>query len=127
MQFHVEEDTLTITLEGGEQLWALKRKLTVPRSSITGLQWHDTLVLPRREVGFRVGTAIPGGLWAGRYFAPGRRNFLYVQRTRGLFSDITLSHVLTFQLVDQPFQQLFLTVDNPDMAEKLVAWWSGKA
>jgi hypothetical protein len=84
-------------------------------------------VVSRREIGFRVGTAIPGGLWAGRFYARGVKNFLFVQRTRGLFGDINMAHVLVFQLADYEFQRLFLTVDDPDMAEKLIAWWSGKA
>lgn len=127
MQFHVEDDTLTITLEGGEQFWAIKRQLVVRRSTITGLQWHEKLVLPRREIGFRFGTAIPGGLWAGRYYARGSKNFLYALHTLGLLGDITMAHVLVFQLTDYDFDRLFLTVDDPDMAEKLIGWWSGKA
>lgn len=127
MLFNVEDDSLTIELQGGEQFWALKRKLVVPRSSITGIKWHQTLIIPRREVGFRFGTAIPGGLWAGHYYARGSKNFLYVNRTRGLLGDITMAHVLVFDLSDYDFQRLFLTVDNPDMAEKLIAWWSASS
>ena len=125
MKFNIDDDVLTIRLQGGEQFWALKRQIVIRRSDIMGLQWHDTLAIPRGEIGWRVGTAIPGGLWAGHFRTRSIRNFLYVQRTSGLFGTIGMSHVLVFDLIGAEFDRVYVTVDDPDMASEIIAWWQG--
>ena len=122
MNFRIDGNNLTIRLEGGEQIWALKSRIRVDKSNINDMQWHDTLIVPRSHLGWRLGTAIPGGLFAGRYRAS-LRNFLYVQKTRGLFGNITMRRVLVIDLQDSEFDRLYLTVNDPDMATKLVTWW----
>lgn len=126
MKFHIDNDVLTVTLKGGEQFWAIKRKLEVARVQIIGLQWHDTLVIPRRELGWRFGTLFPGVLFAGTFLGSYGRNFLYVQHASGLFGNITMPHVLIFELADHAYKRIILTVDDPDMATQLIAWWRGQ-
>jgi len=125
MKFNIDDDILTIQLQGAEQVWAIKRQVVVRRANIVLAQWHEVLAVPRGELGWRFGTAIPGGLWAGRFTARGAHNFLYVQRTSGIFGTIGMNHVLVLDLRDSEFQRLYLTVDDPDMAGKIIAWWSG--
>lgn len=122
MNFHLEGNKLTIRLEGAERFWAVKRQINIDKGQISDMQWHDTLMVPRSHLGWRFGTAIPGGLFAGRYRAA-LRNFLYVQKTRGLFGTITMRRVLEIDLRDAEFDKLYLTVNDPDIATKLVAWW----
>ena len=122
MKLLAEDDSLTITLEGGEQFWALKRKLVIPKTKIERMDWEQAFAIPRRQLGWRIGTFIPGWLMAG-YFGS---SFVYIQGVQGLFGDISAKHVLTIQTRDFQFPRIFLTVNNPDIAEQLIAWWAGK-
>jgi hypothetical protein len=125
MNFHIEDDTLTVTLDSGEAFWALKRKLVVPKVNIERITWKEQFITTRRQLGFRVGTLLPGRLFAGRYYAHDGANFLYLIRPQGLFGDIKANHVLVVELRDFAYRRLLLTVDDPDMAEQIIAWWSG--
>lgn len=124
MLFHIEGDTLTIALTASEAFWALKRKIVVPREKIEQINWEAAYKTHRRNLGFRVGTAIPGRLFAGHYYGPNGENFLYMQRARGLFREIEAPHILVVELHDYVYRRLLLTVDDPDMATQIIAWWS---
>jgi hypothetical protein len=124
VKFLAEDDGLTITFEGAEMFWALKRRLVVPRTQITDLSWHLEYVLPQRILRL-AGTDIPRILWAGRFIGGGKRFFLYVQRPRG----VTWSHnpqpmpnVLVITLRDNRYIQIIVTC-QPDIGPQLEAWW----
>ncbi len=125
MKFHIENDTLTITLEGVERFWAIRHKLVVPKLSIERATWDESTNIPRKELGWRIGgTAIPGILLAGRFLGSEGRNFVYLEHARGFLRAIQVEHVLMLELHDYPYRRLFLTVNDPDIAEQIVAWWS---
>jgi hypothetical protein len=63
----VSDDSFDITLTGWDRLWALRRRLSIPISQITGAR-----VVPRdvavRRLRWRIGgTHVPGLVRAGRY------------------------------------------------------------
>jgi hypothetical protein len=124
MKFHLEDDSLTITFEGAEQFWALKRKLIVPKASIKHVDWSESFAMHRRELGWRIGTSIPGWLFAGRFISKQGENFVYLQQPKGLLGDIEARHVLTVDLLDHSYKRLFITVNDPDIAGQIVVWWS---
>ena len=47
MQFIAEDDTLTIKLTGWEVFFGLKRKLVIPRGSITSVEWQEDFTSDR--------------------------------------------------------------------------------
>jgi hypothetical protein len=126
MKFHIEAGELTVRMEGGEALWALKRTLVVPRSAIRTADWHETFRVPRSHLGLRIGTMLPGVLFAGTFIARGIRTFLFMQQPRGLFGDIEAAHILELTLRDTTYNRMLLTVDDADMAEKIVRWARGR-
>ena len=127
MNFHIDDDSLTIEFEAAEQFWALKRQLVLPKANITSLTWEEEWSIPRKELGLRMGgSAIPGGVFAGRFWGGGVKNFLYVQHTRGMFGKIRMPHVLIITLKKYPYHRMLFTVDDPDMAEQIVNWWSSR-
>jgi hypothetical protein len=126
MKFRIDNDTLTIMFQGTEQFWALKHKMVVPKVNIVRAQWQQATTVPRRELGWRFGgTALPGLLFAGRFMGSQSTNFVYVQRPQGLFGDLTFQHVLTLELRNSGYKRLFFTINKPDIAEQIIAWWSG--
>ena len=125
MRFHIEDDSLTIIFQGAEQLWAIKRKLVLPKPSVTNVIWQEGVQLPRTELGWRIGgSAIPGVLFAGRFVGREGRNFVYLLHPQGWVRQVRVKHVLTIELKDYPYRRLFFTVDKPDIAEQIIAWWS---
>ena len=126
MKFHLEDDSLTIIFEGVEQLWAFRRKLTIPKLDITHAVWQEGVSIPRRELGWRIGgTALPGILFAGRFMGFEGRNFVYLQRPRGMFGDVQVAHALTLEVKNCPYKRFILTIDKPDIAQSIITWWSG--
>jgi len=125
MQFIIKDDTLTISLEGAEQFWALKRKLVVPKVNIVRATWQEDAVIPRRELGWRFpGSFLPGLLLAGRFIGRRGSNFVYILRPQGLFGDIKINHLLTLELRNSGYKRLLFTINKPEMAEQIIAWWS---
>ncbi len=126
MKFLAEGDTLTITLEGMEVFWALKRRLSISRSQIIDLNWAAQYVLPRRMLRI-AGTDIPSVLWAGRFMGGGVRSFLYVRRPIGVTwgrNPQPMSNVLALQLRDHRYSWVILTC-QPEIGSRLVDWWRG--
>ncbi|MFQ5557079.1 MAG: hypothetical protein ACE5GB_06180 [Acidimicrobiales bacterium] len=69
----VSEDGVTVSLDGVDAVWALRRRLVLTADDLL-----DARVLPRAEArrhrGWRLGgTAVPGVVCAGNYTVPRRR------------------------------------------------------
>jgi len=131
----MEDDSLTIIFEGAERFWAIKRKLVVPKTDIVRAIWEEQVAIPRAELGWRIGGAnLPGILAAGRFWGTGGKNFVYLNHpstehggmwqlpvNRG--ATISFQHVLELELRNQPYYRYLFTVDKPDIAERIIAWW----
>ena len=125
MRFIIEDDTLTIKFQGMEQFWALRRQIVVPKVNIVRAKWQENAVVSRRELGWRFpGSALPGLLFAGRFIGSKGSNFVYVLRPQGLFGDIKIKHLLTLELRNSGYKRLLFTINKPQMAEQIIAWWS---
>jgi hypothetical protein len=126
VRFLAEEAVLTITFEGAEILWGLKRRLVIPREQIAELTWQSEYVLPQRMLRV-VGTDVPGILWAGRFVGGGKRDFLYVQRPSGLTwgrNPQPMRGVLVLDLHDNHFDQIIVSC-RPDIGAQLTSWFRG--
>jgi hypothetical protein len=124
MNFHIEDDTLTIIFEGVEQLWALRRTFIVPKVNIMRAMWQETFTIRRWDLGWRFGTAMPGILFAGTYIGNAGRNFIYLQRPQGFFGEIKFQNVLVLELRNAGYRRVLITVNKPEIAEQIIAWWS---
>jgi hypothetical protein len=126
MRFLAEENELTVTFEGWEIFWALKRKLVIPREQIAELSWQPEYVLARRML--RVaGTDVPGLLWAGRFVGGGKRDFLYVQRPSGVTwggNRQPMKEVLVVDLQNNRYDQVIVSC-RPDVGAQLTGWFRG--
>src|SRR5262245_43620348 len=119
MKLELSEDALTIVLERWERLWALRRRLIIPRAKVVHAEW-------RREpfaiqAGLRLaGTAVPGGLAAGTFFGQGMKQFLYLRRPQG-WRRATAANVLVFDLHDMFYQRVLLSCTEAEAA-RAIAW-----
>lgn len=99
----VEGDTVRITLRGMWPLLALRRTVEVPRSGVIGAEVVDDARPLLR--GMRVGTYVPGGAIAGRFFAGADTDFWAVRGT---------GRVLVLTMAGGPFSRIVVETADPD-------------
>jgi hypothetical protein len=119
MKLQLRDDALTIVLEGWERLWALRRRLVIPRGNIVHAEWHAEpfdVHAPLRLFG----TSLPGVLAAGTFYGQGMKQFLYLRRPRG-WRQATAAEVLVLDLHDMFYHRLVLSCAEAEAA-RVIAW-----
>lgn len=125
MKFIAGADDLTIKLEGMEQVFALKRRLVLPKKDIADIQW--TAEFADKDRTLRIGGAgVPGTLLAGRFrdLNTGEKLFLYVNKPKGIniLSGFSAQNVLIVTMLDGRYSQIIMTC-QADIGARLTAWW----
>jgi hypothetical protein len=125
MKFVADQDQLIITFEGWEVVLGLKRKLIIPKSSITSLTWQAAFV--HRGSLFRVaGSGLPGVLYAGYYRANGKRAYLFARKPRGLSwtadGIVTAPDALVIT-TEQYYYPLVVVSSTPEIGRRLTDWF----
>ena len=119
MKLELSEDALTIVLEGWERLWALRRRLIIPRAKVVHAEWRGEPFTI--HAGLRLaGTAVPGVLAAGTFFGQGMKQFLYLRRPQG-WRRATAANVLVFDLLDMFYHRVLLSCTEAEAA-RVIAW-----
>jgi hypothetical protein len=104
---HIDNNTLTITVEGADKLWALKSHLTIPLAHIISVThepeiakgWWHGLKLP--------GSNIPGVLTAGTFYHHGEWTFWDVHHPE---------KTILITLMDESYQKLIIEVEDTEKA-----------
>jgi hypothetical protein len=124
MRFTIQGNVLTIRFQGWERVWALKRVIILPREQIAHMEWKESLPIPSRDICMRVGGTSAVVLQAGRFWGAIGKSFLYLKRTRGWVRCITAPHVLRMDLQGNYYAHLFFTVDDLQLVQHILAWWT---
>jgi hypothetical protein len=119
MKLELNADVLTIAFEGWERMWALRRRLIIPRGKIVHAEWRgEPFVI---HAGLRLaGTAVPGVLAAGTFFGQGMKQFLYVRRPQG-WRRATAANVLVLDLHDMFYARVMLSCLQAEAAG-VIGW-----
>ena len=115
------ESQVTIQLEGIEQLWALKRRIQIPRYAISEINFEpDVPVLQDFSGHLRMlGTALPWSFVAGTFTKGDEREFWYVRlKQQGIMTIELKPGTLNYDRVRVTCAE--------DMADTLTAWWRAK-
>lgn len=118
MKFLLEPNQLIITLEGAEQVWALKRRLQVPHYAIADVDYRTAMPTMQDYQGYiRIpGTAIPWHFLAGSYKHHKNREFWYVKmRQPGVL-------ILTLKPKTLSYDKIRITC-APEIAQDIADWW----
>jgi hypothetical protein len=118
MKFIIEQNQLTIQLEGLEKFWALKSRLQIPAYAIADITFvNEKPVMKDQWSFFRFpGARIPGVLLAGTYLRRGERDFWYLNyRQVGVLTIMFKPQTLNYDRVVLSCKR--------DIAEQLAAWW----
>jgi hypothetical protein len=97
-------DTLHLTVEGMDKVWALKSRLSIPLQHITAVRvdgeiaqgWWHGLKVP--------GTSIPHVITAGTFYQDGKRVFWDVHHQR---------EAVVLTLDDETYDELVIEVEDP--------------
>jgi hypothetical protein len=124
MKLELSGDALTIALEGWERLWAMRRRLIIPRGKIVHAEWHGEPF--EIHAGLRIaGTTFPGVLAAGTFLGRGMKQFLYVRRPQG-WRRATAANVLVLDLRDMFYRRILLSCAENDAA-RAMGWAKASA
>jgi hypothetical protein len=118
MLLSIEEDRLTLTLQGAERLWAVKlRPIEVPRANVVRA---EAALPPTTWKELRApGTFLPGVIKAGTYYTGRGKEFWYVLQRKK-------DNPLTIELTGKPYRRIALTIDHAaSWAERINAWIKG--
>lgn len=103
----IKDDDLVVTMRGVGRLLALRHRVSVPVSAITGVR-HDPHAVRGLWKGWRIpGTHVPGVLVAGTYYAGGRKAFWFASRA---------GRALVIDLEGHEFDRIVVEVPDPGAA-----------
>jgi hypothetical protein len=114
VKLDLNADALTVTLEGWERVWALRRQLVIPRGKIVHAQWHAEPFEIHASLRL-AGTSLPGALAAGTFFGQGMKQFLYIRRPQG-WRRSSASNVLVLDLHGMFYGRAVLSCAEKDAA-----------
>jgi hypothetical protein len=108
-EYQIEGDTLKLTVEGMDKLWALRSHLSIPLRDIS-----EVVADPERGAGgfsgVKLGGArIPGILQAGTFLGAGGMVFWDVHQP---------GHAIVISLEHEHYKQLVIDVPDPEAAAK---------
>jgi hypothetical protein len=110
----VLKNGISVKLTFAEKIWSISGDFEIPVTSIRGAE-----VVPGKAAtifdgiswAMRVGTALPGVYYAGRFFRKGGADFLVVRAGKP---------ALQLNLSGKPFLRVILSVENPEaVAEEI--------
>lgn len=80
MKVKLAKEAVTVLLEGREQVWALKKQVTLHAEHITNVEWMSGKVNRSRLGGFRApGTGVPKMFYAGSIYRTAGWEFWYLK------------------------------------------------
>jgi len=109
-QLVIHDRGISVKLTASEKFWAISGDFEIPVTSIRGAEVVDgkaRSIFKGISWAMRVGTALPGVYYAGRFFRKGGADFLAVRAGKP---------AIQLNLSGKPYLRVILTVDN---AEKL--------
>jgi len=99
----IDGDTLVVSVEGMDKLWALKSRLDIPLANVRGATLDPGIV--KGYKGIRTaGTNMPGVIVAGTFRTEGERVFWDVRDP---------AKAVVIELTDAHYARLIVQVDNP--------------
>ncbi|HSX33968.1 MAG TPA: hypothetical protein VLF91_06550 [Candidatus Saccharimonadales bacterium] len=119
MKLTITVDTLTMTMEGAEKLWALKSKLVIPRGIVSSVLFVPEVPVMQDFAGYlrAPGTNVPWRFLAGTYWRGRDREFWLIRMKE--------AGLITIELEPKsgPYRRVRFTCDPPS-AQRISDWWS---
>ena len=121
MKVLVKNDAVVIKLEGFERVWAIKKRVVIPSTSIVSLKWEKKYQYSRRLLRI-AGTGAPAKLSAGVFFGRhGENVFLYLKDAHGL--NQKSEEVLVIHTVNFEYTEVVVSISQTE-ALPITTWWN---
>jgi hypothetical protein len=104
----VHNNGISVKLTFAEKIWSISGDFDIPVTSIRGAEVVDgraNSIFTGISWALRVGTALPGVYYAGRFFRKGGTDFLVVRAGKP---------AIQLNLSGKPYLRVILTVDFPE-------------
>lgn len=124
MYYTFTNQTLTFVLEGAEQVAALRAKVTVEKSTITDITFHEVFSDWHGMMVRLPGSYMPRFIMAGSYWTEEGWDFVYAHKPRGLRVPI-VHNVLVISTTKDRYKRLILETSSEN-AQEIIAWWHEK-
>lgn len=124
MIINTNDDGLRIELHGREQVWALRAKVDIPRSTIKDMRYEPVFQDWRKWEVRIPGTAVPRLLFSGSYWTEDGWDFLYIKRPRGIVRPVAYD-VLVIETDQNRYKRVIVSQDSK-VAKKIIRWWNQK-
>lgn len=112
---------LSIELHGKEQLWALRAKINVLRSTIRNISFESKYNDWRKWEVRMPGTHAPRMLLAGSYWTEEGWDFMYIKRP-SKFINPTVFDVLVIETDQDRYKRVIFSCEEAE-AKKIIRWW----
>ncbi|GAA3376066.1 hypothetical protein GCM10020367_46300 [Streptomyces sannanensis] len=99
----IENDVLTVEVQGLDKVWALKSRLEIPLRNVRGAT-HDPGIAHEPRGIKTGGTYMPGVITAGRFIRQGEMVFWDVKNPE---------KTVVIELADERYARLVVEVDDP--------------
>lgn len=126
MKFITTPTELSIVLDRREQLAAFKAKISIKKSEIADLAWHDVFSAWRRWEVRLPGASIPRRLIAGSYWTEEGWDFLYLKRPIGLKVPKVMDVIVLTLDNHSKYQRIALSASHSDF-QILKKWLGSRA
>ncbi len=104
VHYEITGDTLHLTVEGMDKVWALKSQLSISLRNITGVRL-DGEIVKRWWHGLKIpGTSIPGVITAGTFYQDGKRVFWDIHHPQ---------EAVVLSLDHETYDELVIEVEDP--------------
>lgn len=116
--------TLTVILEGREQVAALKARIAMPKKTIKNIGYAEVFNDWRNWEVRMPGTYAPNLLMAGSYWTEEGWDFVYAKKPKG-FVHPELHGVLVIETDLNRYRRVIVACPKK-RADEIIAWWQGK-
>lgn len=115
----IADDALVVTLRGMRRIGTFRRELSVPLVQVRGATVDPGLATG--WPGFRKQAHWPGRKVRGTNFYGRYLGGVFVQDGDRVFWDVAVpEHAIVVSLDDHPFKRLYLEVEDPDRAVRMI-------
>jgi hypothetical protein len=114
-------ETLTIVLEGTEQVLSFRAKLALSKHDITSVSWHQTYN-DWPDLMIRMpGSYLPSWIMAGSYWTESGWFFVLAKKPKGMLQP-TLFDVLVIETKKERYARVVVRMKR-EQAEEIIRWW----
>jgi hypothetical protein len=124
MYYTFTNQRLTFVLEGGEQVAALKAKVSIEKSTIETVSFHDVFSDWHSMMVRMPGSYMPRLIMAGSYWTDEGWDFVYAHKPRGLRVPM-LRNVLVISTSQDKYKRIIIETSK-EKADEIIRWWNEK-